>query len=91
MLRVGKSRPVCVSHCGNDNASLSDAEEMKSEHYEKETENPQVIFDDSATLSKVQHLSHMVWDLLMFLPTNFSIRKKLETFGHSEVSILGRK
>ncbi|CAB3983712.1 Ubiquitin carboxyl-terminal hydrolase 34 [Paramuricea clavata] len=66
--------------------SKLDSEEIKTEHYEKATLNPQVIYDDSATLSKVQHLSHMVWDLLMFLPTNFSIRNNLETFGHSEDS-----
>jgi hypothetical protein len=65
-----------------------DSEEIKTEHYEKATLNPQVIYDDSATLSKVQHLSHMVWDLLMFLPTNFSIRNNLETFGHSEVNVI---
>lgn len=67
---------------------LSGSEEINTEHYEKETLNSQVIYDDSATLSKVQHLSHMVWDLLMFLPTNFSIRKNLETFGHSEVNFI---
>ena len=65
-----------------------DSEEINTEHYEKESLNPQVIYDDSATLSKVQRLSHMVWDLLMFLPTNFSIRNNLETFGHSEVNII---
>ena len=57
------------------------------EENDEETLRRQVIYENPGTLTQVQHLSQIVWDLLMFLPTNSSIREKLETFGGSKVVI----
>ena len=55
------------------------------EENDQEAPRHQVIYENPGTLTQVQHLSQIVWDLLMFLPTNSSIRENLETFGGFKV------